>query len=180
MSFKDFIKTEINPKLMQELGEKNPMALPKVTKIVINCGVGEAITSKKVIEKVVEDLGLISGQKPVITLARKSVSAFKVRKGLAIGVKVTLRGEKMYSFLEKLLIIVLPRIRDFRGISNKNFDGRGNLNLGLSEQILFSEIDYDKIDKIRGLEITIVTNARNNQKAEKLLSLLGVPFRDIK
>lgn len=180
MSFKEYINKEINPKLMTELGIKNPMALPKVTKIVVNVGVGEAIVNKKAIEKVVEDVSLITGQKPVVTKARKSVSAFKLRKGLAIGVKVTLRGERMYSFLEKLIKIVLPRIRDFRGISNKNFDGRGNYNLGVSEQILFPEIEYDKIDKIRGLEITIVTNARTNEKGEKLLSLLGMPFRDIK
>jgi large subunit ribosomal protein L5 len=176
MSFKDYFNNEVKVRLMKELGLKNIFAIPKVSKIVINVGAGEAVTNKNVLEKISEQLSLITGQKSVITLARKSISVFKIRKGMRIGVKVTLRGKRMYDFLEKLIKIVLPRIRDFRGISPKNLDGHGNLNIGIAEQILFPEIDYDKIDKVRGLEVTIVTNAKDNQKAQKLFGTLGIPF----
>jgi large subunit ribosomal protein L5 len=177
MSFKQYYQ-EQQEKIAKELKIENKLGVPKVVKIMVNVGAGEAATNKKILDKVVEDLSKITGQKPVITLARKSIATFKIRKGLAIGVKVTLRGERMYSFLEKFIKIVLPRIRDFRGISSKSFDGRGNLNIGITEQTLFPEIEYDKIDKLRGLEVTIVTNARTNEKGKKLLEILGIPFRD--
>lgn len=180
MNFKEYYKSDLKSDLMKELGIKNPMAVPKFVKIVVNVGVGEATLNKKAIEKVVEDMATITGQKPVITLARQSVSVFKIRKGQQIGVKVTLRGDKMLEFYEKLVKIVLPRIRDFRGISDKSFDGRGNFNLGLTEQILFPEIEYDKIDKIRGLQITVATSTRSDAHAKKLLEVLGMPFRDLK
>lgn len=178
INFKEFYIKEIRKSLMEEFNFKNTMAVPKIVKIVVNVGAGEASTNKKIVDKISEELALITGQKPIITKARKSISAFKIRKGMPIGVKVTLRGEKMYSFLEKLIKIVLPRIRDFRGIAPKSLDGSGNLNLGLSEQILFPEIDYDKIDRIRGLEVTVVTSAKDNEKAKKLLALFGMPFKD--
>ena len=180
MTFKEYYKKQLAQDLMKELGITNPMAVPRFLKIVINVGVGEASGNKKLTEKVAEEVAIIAGQKPVITLARKSVSVFKLRKGMPIGVKVTLRGDKMLEFYEKLVKIVLPRIRDFRGISDKCFDGRGNFNLGLTEQILFPEIEYDKVDRIRGLEVTIVTNVQDDVKAKKLLEILGMPFRDIK
>jgi large subunit ribosomal protein L5 len=176
MSFKENYYKKIVPELQKELSIKNINAVPRVEKIVINVGVGEAITNKNVIEKVSNDLSLISGQKPQIALARKSVAAFKIRKGVPIGVKVTLRNKRMYIFLEKFLKIVLPRIRDFRGISPTSFDGRGNLNIGLTDQTLFPEIEYDKIDKIRGLEITIVTNSTNDEHSKKLMEKLGLVF----
>lgn len=176
MSFKDFYDNQVRPQLAQEMKLANILSAPKIVKIVVNVGAGDATTNKKVLESIVSELALITGQKPVITLARKSISAFKIRKGLPIGVKVTLRGKKMYAFLEKLIKIVLPRIRDFRGIRKQSFDGRGNLNVGISEQTLFGEIEYDTIHKIRGLEITIVTNTQNNEKAEKLFKVLGMPF----
>ncbi len=177
MSFKDFYNSEIKNKLKDELKLKNLMEVPGVVKIVINVGAGEAVASKNVLEKVQEQISLISGQKPVITKAKKSISAFKIRKGLPIGVKVTLRNEKMYSFLEKLIKIVIPRLRDFRGISEKSIDQNGNLNLGFTEQTIFTEIDFDKIDKIRGLEVTLVTNARSHEKGKKLFEVLGIPFK---
>ncbi len=176
MALKEDYYKKIVPELQKELGIKNVNAVPRVEKIVINVGCGEATQNKNVIDKVVSDLGLISGQKPMIALARKSVAAFKIRKGVPIGVKVTLRNQNMYVFLEKLLKIVLPRIRDFRGISPTSFDGRGNLNIGLTDQTLFPEIEYDKIDKIRGLEITIVTNSRNDDHSRKLMEKLGLVF----
>lgn len=156
------------------------MAVPEVKKVVINVGAGEAVSSKQAIERIVADLTLISGQKPVVTKARKAVAAFKIRRGYPIGVKVTLRGAKMYDFLEKFFKIVLPRIRDFRGIPLKNFDGAGNLNIGLTDQTLFPEIEYDKIDKIRGLEITIVTSAKDKTQGQALLESLGLIFESIK
>jgi len=177
MSFRDYYNQEVRKKLMEELKIKNIMALPKVVKAVINVGAGEAVDSKGVLEKIQEQLGLITGQKPVITKAKKSISAFKIRQGLPIGVKVTLRNEKMYSFLEKLIKIVIPRIKDFRGIADKNIDQGGNLNLGFPEQTIFPEIDFDKIDKSRGLEVTLVTNAKSKEKGKKLFELLGVPFK---
>jgi len=176
MSFKDYYYQEVRPRLMKELGLKNIFAVPKVIKVVVNVGAGEAVVNRNVLSKISEQLSSITGQKPVITLARKSISAFKIRKGMPIGVKVTLRNKKMYDFLEKLIKIVLPRLKDFHGISLKSFDGQGNLNLGFSEQIIFPEIDYDKIDKVRGLEVTIVSNARNNEWGKKLFEALGIPF----
>lgn len=176
MSFKQYYIDEVKPKLIVGLDLKNPHEAPQVTKIVINVGASEALTNKNVLEKIAADLKVIGGQKPIITQARKSISAFKLRKGVPIGVKVTLRGPRMYHFLEKLIKIILPRIRDFRGISEANFDGAGNLNIGLSDQTLFPEIDYDTIDRIRGLEITIVTSATSNENGRKLLELMGLPF----
>lgn len=168
---------EIQKKLMADLKITNIMAVPKVVKIVVNVGAGEATVNKGVLEKIQEQLGLITGQKPIITKARVSVSAFKLRKGVPIGVKVTLRGKRMNIFLEKLIKIIIPRLRDFRGLSEKNIDLHGNLNIGLTEQTIFPEIDFDKIDKIRGLQVTIVTNAKDHQKGKKLFELLGIPFK---
>ncbi|MBI2641252.1 50S ribosomal protein L5 [Candidatus Roizmanbacteria bacterium] len=168
MTFKDHFNNEVRKKLISELHLPNMMQVPKVIKIIVNVGAGEAVTNKGAIEKIQEQLGLITGQKPVITKARKSVSAFKIRKGLPIGVKVTLRSAKMYNFLEKFIKVIIPRLRDFRGIDPKSIDPHGNLNIGLSEQTIFPEIEFDKIDKIRGLEVTIVTNARDMNKGKKL------------
>lgn len=177
MNFKNHYQNEIRPKLLADLKLKNIFAVPKIRKIVVNVGVGEAVTNKKVLDSVSEELRTITGQKPIITKARKSISAFKIRKGMPIGVKVTLRGVRMYNFFEKLVKIVLPKVRDFRGVPIKSLDKAGNLNLGLTEQTLFPEIDYDKIDRIRGLEITIVTDAKNNEKGKELLQSLGIPFK---
>ncbi|MEO6508896.1 MAG: 50S ribosomal protein L5 [Patescibacteria group bacterium] len=177
MSFQEYYNSEIKPQLMKDLNVKNPMALPMIKKVVINVGVGEAVSSKTVIQHVVDQITLIAGQKPVVTKARKSVSAFKVRKGIPLGVKVTLRGKRMYEFIEKLTKIVIPRLRDFRGINDSTVDSHGNLNLGFTEQTLFPEIEFDKVDKIRGLEVTIVTSAKDQQQGRKLFELLGVPFR---
>jgi len=177
MSFKDYYNQEIKKKLMTELGIKNPMATPGVIKIVVNVGAGEAAVNKNVLEKIQEQLGIITGQKSIITKARRSVSAFKIRKGLPIGVKSTLRGRKMFVFLEKLIKIIIPRLKDFRGIAQQSLDQAGNLNLGFPEQTIFPEIDFDKIDKTRGLQVTIVTNAKNKQKGKKLFEVLGVPFK---
>lgn len=177
MSFKNEYNSTMKKKIQDELKLSNVMEIPKVTKIVLNVGAGEAVAQKNALEKITEQLSLITGQKPVITKARTSVSAFKIRKGLAIGAKVTLRGERMYSFLEKLVKIVIPRLRDFRGIAEKSVDQSGNLNIGFTEQTIFPEIDFDKIDKIRGLEVTIVTNARNREKGKKLFEVMGIPFR---
>ncbi len=177
MSFKNYYHEEVRSKLQKELGFKNVMETPKAKKIVINVGVGEAVSSKGVIEKVQEQMATITGQKPIVTKARVSVSAFKIRKGLPIGVKVTLRGQRMYSFLEKLIKVVIPRIRDFRGIADKSVDQRGNLNIGFTEQTIFPEIEFDKIDKIRGLEVTVVTDAQDHQKGKKLFEALGIPFK---
>ena len=176
MTFKDYYNQEIKKKVMQELKLKNVMEVPRVVKIVVNVGAGEAVTDKNVIEKIQEHLTLITGQKSVVTKARKSVSAFKIRKGLPIGVKITLRDQKMFDFLEKLIKIVIPRLRDFKGINANSIDDHGNLNLGFSEQTLFPEIEFDKIDKIRGLEVTIVTNAKEKIKGRKLFESLGFPL----
>jgi large subunit ribosomal protein L5 len=176
MSFHKYYIDEVAPKLTKELGVKNVMAVPKIIKIAINVGAGEAVSNKNVIEKIQEQISTIAGQKALITKARTSVSAFKIRKGLAIGVKVTLRGKRMYQFLEKLIKIVIPRLKDFRGIPNNNIDQNGNLNLGFPEQIIFPEIDFDKIDKIRGLQVTVVTNAKNKERGKKLFEMLGIPF----
>lgn len=177
MSFQKQIK-EVTKNLMTELSVSNIMSVPSVRKIIINVGAGEAVSSKGVLEKIQEQISLISGQKAVITKARKSVSAFKIRAGQPIGVKVTLRGEKMYNMLEKLIKIVIPRLRDFRGIEKRSVDSYGNLNIGFPEQIIFPEIEYDKVDKIRGLQVTVVTNAKNKEKGLKLFEKLGIPFKN--
>jgi len=177
MSFKDYYNQEVAEKLKKDLNLKNVMAVPKIIKISINVGAGEAVTNKNVIEKIQEQLMTITGQKSMITKARISVSAFKIRKGLAIGVKVTLRGKRMYHFLEKLIRIVIPRLKDFRGVSDSNIDQNGNLNIGFPEQIIFPEIDFDKVDKIRGLQVTVVTNAKSKEKGKKLFEMLGIPFK---
>ena len=169
-------KTEIAPKLKDELGLANVMEVPRITKITLNMGVGEALTDKKVLESAVADMTLISGQKPVITRARKSIAGFKVREGWPIGCKVTLRSDRMYEFLERLISVAIPRIRDFRGISPKSFDGQGNFAMGVTEQIIFPEIDYDKVDSIRGLDITITTSARTNDEGRALLRAFNFPL----
>jgi large subunit ribosomal protein L5 len=178
MGLKERYRTEVVPQMMKKFNYKNVMQVPKLEKIVINMGLGEAIQNPKVLESAVADLALITGQRPVITKARKSIAAFKLRKGMKIGCKVTLRGDRMYDFFEKLVNVVLPRVRDFRGVSPRSFDGRGNYSLGLREQVVFPEIDYDKIDKIRGMDITVVTTAKTDEEARALLSLLGMPFRE--
>lgn len=167
---------ELKGKLAKELNIKNVMAIPKLMKIVLNCGLGEALENKKVMEEMVHEFNAISGQKPVITYAKHDISAFKLRSGEAIGVKVTMRGQRMYDFFERLIKISLPRIRDFRGIPDSGFDGKGNYSLGLREQIIFPEIEYSKIDKIRGLEITFITTGKNKEQTRKLLEALGIPF----
>jgi large subunit ribosomal protein L5 len=167
---------EVVPALMERFGYKNIMQVPKLEKVVINIGVGEAKENPKALEAAVDDLTMIAGQKPVITRAKRSISNFKIRKGMPIGVKVTLRGERMYEFLDKLFNIALPRVRDFKGVSPNSFDGRGNYALGIKEQLIFPEIDYDKIDKIRGMDIIIVTTAKTDEEAKGLLELLGMPF----
>ena len=168
---------EISPALMKALGLTNVMEIPRIKKVVINIGLGEAMDNPKALDAAVIDLTAIAGQKPVITKARKSIANFKLREGRAIGTAVTLRGERMWSFLDRLMNIVLPRVRDFRGVSAESFDGRGNYTLGLREQIIFPEIEYDKVDKVRGLEITIVTSAQTDDQATALLAMLGMPFR---
>ena len=170
-------KTEIAPKLKDELGLANVMEVPRITKITLNMGVGEALTDKKVLESAVADMTLISGQKPVITRARKSIAGFKVREGWPIGCKVTLRSDRMYEFLERFISVAIPRIRDFRGISPKSFDGQGNFAMGVTEQIIFPEIDYDKVDSIRGLDITITTSARTNDEGRALLRAFNFPLK---
>lgn len=170
---------EVKKKLMEELGISNNMALPKLVKVVVNVGASEALTNKNAIARIQEQIEIITGQKSIVTKARKSISAFKLRKGLEIGVKVTLRGRRMNQFLEKLVRIIIPRIRDFRGVSERSIDTHGNLNIGFPEQIIFPEIEFDKIDKIRGLEVTVVTNARSHEKGKKLFEILGVPFKQI-
>ena len=173
---KEFYSQEVAPAMMKKFGYKNVMEIPKVEKIVVNMGVSEAVGNPKVLDAAVADLTQISGQKPIVTKAKKSISAFKVREGMSIGTKVTLRGERMYHFMDKLLNVALPRVRDFRGISPKAFDGRGNYTLGVKEQLIFPEIEYDKIDKIRGMDITIVTSANTDEEARELLKLMGMPF----
>ena len=162
---------------MKEFGFKNPMQVPKLEKIVVNMGLGEAINNGKIIDAAVEQLASITGQKPVVTKARKSIANFKLREGQSIGAMVTLRGDRMYEFLDRLVIVALPRVRDFKGVSPKAFDGKGNYTLGVREQIIFPEINYDKIEKIKGLNITIVTTARNDEEGRALLRHLGMPFR---
>ncbi len=175
--FKDKYLSEIRPAIAKELGITNAMAIPKLEKIVINMGLGEATQNVKIMDPLVADLGAISGQKPVVTKAKKSIAAFKVREGMPIGAMVTLRGDKMYEFLDRLITIALPRVRDFRGVSSKSFDGRGNYTLGLRDQLIFAEIDYAKVDKIKGMNVTIVTTAADDNGARALLKGFGMPFR---
>ena len=175
---KDLYNDELRAKLKEELGLSNVMEVPKITKITLNMGVGEALADKKVLEHAVSNLEQIAGQKPVITKARKSIAGFKVREGWPIGCKVTLRSDRMYEFLERLVGIAIPRIRDFRGISPKSFDGRGNFAMGVTEQIIFPEIDYDKVDKLRGLDITITTTARTDDEGRALLKAFNFPFKN--
>lgn len=173
----DLYKQEIVPRLMEKFKYKNVMEAPKVDRVVINIGVGEAIQNAKALDGAVNDLSTISGQKPVITRAKKSIAGFKLREGMPIGCKVTLRGERMYEFLDRLINLSLPRVRDFRGVSPQAFDGRGNYSLGIKEQTIFPEIEYDKIDKIRGMEVVIVTTAKTDEEGRELLRGLGMPFR---
>ena len=170
-------KNEIIPKLQKELGVSNSMSVPKIEKITINMGLGQALGDKKVLESALEELGLISSQKPVTCLARKSVASFKLREGNAIGCKVTLRKERMYEFLDRLVNVAIPRIRDFRGLNDKSFDGRGNYNIGITEQIVFPEIDFEKVTSVRGMDIAITTNAQNDEDAKKLLAMFNFPFK---
>lgn len=175
---RELYRDEIIPKMIEKFNYKNPMQVPVIEKVVLNMGVGEAIQNAKSLDGAVADLTMISGQKPVVTRARKSIAGFKLRQGMSIGCKVTLRGERMYDFLDKLINVALPRVRDFRGVSPNAFDGRGNYTLGIKEQLIFPEIDYDKIDKVRGLEVVIVTTAKTDEEARELLRLMGMPFRE--
>ena len=170
-------KNAVVASLMEKFNYKSIMEVPKVEKIVISMGVGDATSNAKNLEKAVEELTLISGQKPVVTTAKKSIAGFRLREGMPIGTKVTLRGERMYDFLDKLVTVSLPRVRDFRGISKKSFDGRGNYTLGVKEQLIFPEIDYDRVDKVRGMDIVIVTTAKSDEEAKELLTQLGMPFQ---
>jgi len=174
---KDIYLNEIVPNLMKKFGYKNVMEVPKLNKIVINMGVGEAKENAKVLESATRDLEIISGQKPVITKAKKSIANFKLREGMSVGCKVTLRGERMYDFADRLINLSLPRVRDFRGINPNSFDGRGNYALGIKEQLIFPEIDYDKIDKVRGMDIIFVTTAKTDEEARELLTEFGMPFK---
>ncbi|HZR33274.1 MAG TPA: 50S ribosomal protein L5 [Terriglobales bacterium] len=168
---------EIKPAMMKEFEVKNPMAVPRLHKIVVNMGVGEATQNAKVLDPAANELGQITGQKPVITRAKKSIAAFKVRAGMPIGAMVTLRGDRMYEFFDRLVNVALPRVRDFRGVSTKSFDGRGNYTLGLRDQLIFPEIDYAKVDKLKGMNVTIVTTAKSDDEARALLRHMGMPFR---
>lgn len=174
---KEKYKNEVMPALAKEFGIKNPMAVPRLEKIVINMGLGEAISNPKVLDIAVEELKAITGQKPVITKAKKSIASFKLRQGMRIGAMVTLRGDRMYEFLDRLISIALPRVRDFKGLSPKSFDGRGNYTLGIREQIIFPEVDFNKVDRIRGMNVSIVTTASNDELGFALLKGLGMPFR---
>ena len=175
---REFYKSKIVPNLMKKFSFKNIMQVPKIEKVVINVGAGEVRENSKAIESIASDLAKITCQHAVPCLARRSISNFKIREGMKIGVKVTLRGDRMYEFIDRFFNLALPRVRDFRGISNKSFDGHGNYNIGVKEQLIFSEIDYDKIDKVRGMDINIVTTARNDEHARELLSLFGAPFKN--
>ena len=169
---------EVISALVKEFDYQNPMQVPRLTKITVNIGLGEALTNNKAVEAAVADMTTITGQKPVVTKARRSIAQFKIREGNTIGVKVTLRGQRMWDFLERLTRLALPRIRDFRGVPSKSFDGRGNYSLGLREQLAFPEIDYDKIDRLRGMEMTVVTTATSDEEGQRLLALLGMPFEN--
>lgn len=175
---KDLYRNEVIAKLQEELGYKNVMEVPRITKITLNMGVGEAIGDKKILDHAVADMVAISGQKVVITKARNSVAGFKIREGWPIGCKVTLRSDRMWDFMDRLIDVALPRVRDFRGINGKSFDGRGNYSMGVKEQIIFPEIDYDKVDKIRGMDVTITTTAKTNEEGRALLKALQFPFRN--
>jgi large subunit ribosomal protein L5 len=173
---KEKYMTEVRKKIQDQFGIKNPMAVPKVEKVVLNMGMGEAISNAKILDSAVDELGQITGQKPIITKAKKSIASFKLREGQAIGTMVTLRGEKMYEFLDRLISTALPRVRDFRGVPSKSFDGRGNYTLGIRDHLIFPEIDITKVDKAKGMNITIVTNAKDDDQARFLLRELGLPF----
>ena len=173
---KDKFKEEIAKALTEKFGYKNVMEIPRIEKVILNMGVGEAVGNPKALDAAVNDMTTIAGQKPVVTRAKKSIAAFKIREGMAIGAKVTMRGERMYYFLDKLFNIALPRVRDFRGVSPRAFDGRGNYTLGIKEQLIFPEIEYDKVDKVRGMDIIIVTTAKTDEEARELLKLMGMPF----
>lgn len=175
---RDKYQNDVVPALLEEFNFKNVMMVPSIQKIVLNIGVGEAIDNSRALDAAVNDLTIITGQKPVVTKAKKSVANFKLREGRAIGVKVTLRGERMWALLDRLISVALPRTRDFRGVNPDAFDGRGNYTLGLREQLIFPEIEFDKIDKVRGMEITVVTSAKNDEEGRRLLKLLGFPFRE--
>jgi large subunit ribosomal protein L5 len=175
---KELYNTEIIPRLMKDFNYRNVMEVPKLEKIVINMGLGEAIQNVKILDSAVVELAAIAGQKAVITKAKKSIASFKLRQGMPIGCMVTLRREKMYEFLDRLVNVSLPRVRDFKGVSGKAFDGNGNYSLGVKEQLIFPEINYDKVDKIKGMNITVVTNARNDEEGRALLKLMGMPFRN--
>ena len=174
---KDKFKDEVVKAMMERFGYSNPMQVPRLEKVVVNMGVGEAILNSKAIDAAVNDLMIITGQKPVVTKAKKSIAAFKLRAGMNVGCKVTLRGVRMYEFVDRLLNVALPRVRDFRGTSPKSFDGRGNYSMGIKEQLIFPEIDYDKIDKVRGMDVIFVTTARTDEEARELLRMLGMPFK---
>jgi len=174
---KDRYSKEVAPALQKEFGYKNVMAIPKIEKVVVNMGLGEATQNAKIVETGADEVMRITGQKPVVTRAKKSIAQFKVRKGMPIGAMVTLRGERMWEFLDRLMAIALPRVRDFRGVSPRGFDGRGNFTLGLKDQLIFPEIDYMKVDKARGMNISVVTTAKTDEESRKLLQLLGMPFR---
>jgi|SRR5690554_210147 len=176
-NFKKKYDSEIVPKLLQELGYKNVMEVPRITKVTLNMGVGEAAQDRKAIDGAVADMTKLSGQKPIVTLARKSVAGFKIRDGWPIGVKVTLRSDRMYEFLERLVCVVIPRVRDFRGLNPKSFDGHGNYSMGLREQIVFPEIEYDKVDKLRGMDITVTTTAKTDDEARALLRAFNFPLK---
>jgi large subunit ribosomal protein L5 len=176
---KERYRNDIVPTLMREMGYSSIMAVPKIEKVVLNIGIGEAIQNTKALDAASKDLAAISGQRPLVRKAKKSIAAFKLREGMPVGLMVTLRGDRMYEFLDRLLNAALPRVRDFRGVPTRSFDGRGNYTLGLREQLIFPEIDYDKIDKVRGLEVTIVTSARTDLEARRLLELVGMPFQRV-
>ena len=169
---------EVRPALVKEFSYQNPMEVPRLTKITVNIGLGEALTNSKAVDAAVADMATITGQKPVITKAKRSIAQFKIREGNTIGAKVTLRGQRMWDFLERLTRLALPRIRDFRGVPSRSFDGRGNYSLGLREQLAFPEIDYDQVDRLRGLEMTVVTTAKTDEEGQRLLALLGMPFEN--
>jgi large subunit ribosomal protein L5 len=175
---RDRYSKEVAPALRKEFGYKNVMAIPKIEKVVVNMGLGEATQNAKIVDTGADELARIAGQKPVVTRAKKSIAQFKVRKGMPIGAMVTLRGERMWEFLDRLISVALPRVRDFRGVSPRGFDGRGNYTLGLKDQLLFPEIDYMKVDKARGMNISVVTTAKTDEESRKLLQLLGMPFRN--
>ncbi|MGE5396458.1 MAG: 50S ribosomal protein L5 [Chitinophagales bacterium] len=175
---KEFYQTELISKMVEKFNYRNVMQVPRIEKVVLNMGVGEAIQNSKSLDGALADMQLVTGQKPVITKARKSIAGFKLREGMSIGCRVTLRGERMYDFLDKLINVALPRVRDFRGVSPQAFDGRGNYTMGIKEQLIFPEVDYDKIDKIRGMEVVIVTTAKTDEEAREMLRLMGMPFRE--